>query len=209
MLKIRIVSDTVDGDELAPIPPERNEFRRRFVPEGIFAVVHSGNMGKKQGLDLLLRTADRLRDDKGIHFFVFGEGAVKTEFLRRRAELQLDNVFHYPLQERWMLSHMLSGADVVLISQLPQVVDIVVPSKLITSLAAGSFVVAACADDSETARLVKMSGGGCVVEADNEEALAQMICKARDGDFDSATCRKRGREEEADYFSALAEKYLL
>jgi colanic acid biosynthesis glycosyl transferase WcaI len=191
--KIRIVPDTVDGEELAPVPPEENEFRRRFVPDGVFAVLHTGNMGKKQDLDLVLRTADRLRDNPHIRFYVFGDGAAKADFLRRREELRLDNVEHFPLQERWLLSHMLSGADVVLISQLPEVVDIVVPSKLLTALVSGAMIVAACAPDSETANLVRASGGGLIVPASDDAGLAKTIVAIHRGEVQTAAYRRRAR----------------
>ncbi|OLE71002.1 MAG: hypothetical protein AUI36_03090, partial [Cyanobacteria bacterium 13_1_40CM_2_61_4] len=158
--RIRIVPDTVDGAELAPVPAARNEFRRTFVAAGVFAVLHTGNMGRKQDLDLLLRAAARLQHEASIRFYVFGDGAERERFLKRRDELALSNISHFPLQQRWMLPHMLSGADVVLVSQLPEVVDIVVPSKLLTALGAGAMIVAACASESETARLVRTSGGG-------------------------------------------------
>src|SRR5437879_5895520 len=45
---ILIVPDTVDVKELRPVPREDNEFRRRFVPNEIFAVLHTGNIGRKQ-----------------------------------------------------------------------------------------------------------------------------------------------------------------
>src|SRR2546427_10793212 len=108
--KVRVAPDTIDSRELTPIPPAENEFRRRFVHSGGFAVVHTGNMGRKQDLDLLLRAADRLRSEPDIRFLVFGDGAVRSDFLRRREQLQLDNVAHHPLQDRSFLSHMLSGA---------------------------------------------------------------------------------------------------
>ncbi|UCF18252.1 MAG: glycosyltransferase family 4 protein [Gemmatimonadota bacterium] len=191
--KITIVPDTVDADELAPVQ-DGNEFRSRFVPEGVFAVLHTGNMGKKQDLDLLLRAAARLRDDPSIHFYVFGDGAVKSDFLRRREELGLENVSHFPLQDRWMLRHMLSGADAVLISQLPEVVDIVVPSKLLTALAAGAMIVAACAADSETAHLVAESRGGVVVPPGDDGSLAEMLQSIKAGEVPTSDYRRRARD---------------
>ena len=71
---------------------------------------------------------------------MFGDGAVRTDFLRRRDQLHLKNVSHYPLQERALLPHMLNGADAVLVSQLAEVVDIVVPSKLVTAMGAGAII---------------------------------------------------------------------
>jgi colanic acid biosynthesis glycosyl transferase WcaI len=198
--KIRIVPDTIDPDELAPVSFEQNEFRRRFVPAGVFAVLHTGNMGKKQDLNLVLRAADMLRSDPSIHFFVFGDGAAKEEFLAEHARLGLRNVSHHPLQDRWMLPHMLSGADAVLISQLPEVVDIVVPSKLLTALAAGSMVIAACAEESEAARMVRQSCGGVVIPASDEKALVAAIRDIRDGRVDVDQCRSRARRFAVDTF---------
>jgi colanic acid biosynthesis glycosyl transferase WcaI len=191
--KIRVVPDTVDPDELAPPPFAENAFRDRFVPHGTFAVLHTGNMGKKQDLDLLLRAADRMREDTAVHFYVFGDGAMKDEFLRKRGQMGLRNVSHHPLQERPLLRHMLSGADVVLVSQLPEVVDIVVPSKLLTAMAAGGMIVAACAEASETARLIEESGGGILVPASDDEALAGAIRRVRTDEVnvDAHRCRAR------------------
>jgi colanic acid biosynthesis glycosyl transferase WcaI len=191
---IRVISDTIDSSELTPVPTGQNEFRRRFVSEGMFAVVHTGNMGKKQDLDLLLRAAARLREQPKIHFYVFGDGAAKQDFLRRREQLGLENVSHYPLQERWLLPHILSGADVLLVSQMQEVVDIVVPSKLLTALGSGAMVVAACAGESEAAAIVADSGGGIVIPAGDDAALAERICSIRDGSVDTRGYRMRARE---------------
>ena len=190
---IQIVPDTVDADELAPPPLAENLFRARFVPPGTFAVVHTGNMGKKQDLDLLLRAADQVRHDRTIQFYVFGDGAVREEFLRRRDELQLANVAHHPLQERSLLPHMLAGADVLLVSQLAEVGDLVVPSKLITAMAAGAMVVAACSADSETAHLVDESGGGIRIEASDATALARTIGRLRRGEVGGREYRMKAR----------------
>jgi glycosyltransferase involved in cell wall biosynthesis len=192
--KVRVVPDTIDAAELEPVPPEVNEFRRRFVPFGTFAVLHTGNMGQKQDLDLLLRTARRFRDEPSVHFYVFGDGAVKEQFLEKRESMGLSNVSHYPLQDRPMLRHMLSGADVVLVSQLPEVVDIVVPSKLLTALGAGALIIAACASESETAQLITRSGGGLVVPASDDEALHRTIQAIRARQVDTQPLRRRARE---------------
>jgi colanic acid biosynthesis glycosyl transferase WcaI len=191
--KITIVPDTIDANELAPVPLSENAFRRQFVPDGTFAVVHSGNMGRKQDLDLLLRAAEKLRNDPQVHFYVFGDGADKTRFLRSLEERQLNNVSHFPLQDRWMLRHMLSGADVVLVSQLPAVVDIVVPSKLVTAMAGGAMIVSACVDESETAKLVTACGGGMVIPASDAEALVAAIRAIRNGEIDTERCRLDAR----------------
>ncbi len=190
--RISLLPNTIDAVELAP-SGEVNTFREKFVPEGTFAVVHAGNMGQKQDLDLILRTADRLRSNPRIHFYVFGDGAVKEQFLARRNQLELANVSHYPFQERSMLPHILAGADAVLVTQLPEVVDIVVPLKLITAMGAGAMIVAACSPESETGRIVRESGGGIAIPAGDEARLAAVIESLADGQVDTDALRVSAR----------------
>jgi len=198
--KVRVVPITIDGAELAPVERENNEFRRRFVKGDSFVVLHTGNMGRKQDLDILLRAATRLREHGDIRFYVFGDGAAKSEFLEKLSASGLENVTHHPVQERLFLRHMLSGADVVLVSQQPEVVDVVVPSKLMTSLAAGAMIVAACAQDSETAQMVRRYGCGIVVKAGDDDAFAQTILALKRGEIQNAGYRKRAREIALEFF---------
>lgn len=192
--KIHVLPNGVNTGEFAPVEEKGNEFRRRFVKPGMFAVLHAGNMGKKQDTDVILRAAERLRDEDDICFYVFGEGAERERFLARREELKLTNVRHFPLQERWMVPHMLSGADVVLVTQQPEVVDIVVPSKLLTAMASGAMILAAASAKSETARLVNESGGGITVAPGDERALVAGIREIQGGRVDAAECRRRARQ---------------
>jgi colanic acid biosynthesis glycosyl transferase WcaI len=201
---IGIVPVAVNSAELAPPPASSNEFRARFVPPGTFAVLHSGNMGQKQDLHLLLRTAARLRGEADLRFFVFGDGAVKVEFLAQLARLGLNNVAHFPLQDRALLPHMLAGADAVLVSQRPEVVDIVLPSKLLTAMAAGAMIVAACAPESETARVVRESGGGLLVPASDDATLADTLLRIKQGDVDAVGCRERARAYALQHFDREA-----
>jgi glycosyltransferase involved in cell wall biosynthesis len=191
--KIRIVPDTVDADELAFVPHEQNDFRKQFVPPGVFAVLHAGNMGKKQDLGIVLRAASRLLHDPGVRFYVVGDGAEKDAFLHLREAMGLRNVSYYPLQPRAMVPHMLSGADVVIVSQMAEVVDTVVPSKLITAMACGAMIVASCAPDSETAKLVHEAGGGMVVAAGDDAAMAAAIHQVRQRSLDVEAHRDRVR----------------
>jgi hypothetical protein len=70
---------------------------------------------------------------------------------------------------------MLAGADMVVVSQLPEVIDIVVPSKLLTAMGAGAAILAAGDPSSELAKLIDASGGGVVIPASDDEALVRTI----------------------------------
>lgn len=202
--KVVIIPNTVDENEFAYRPGLGSDFRNRFVRPGAFAVVHTGNMGEKQDLPLLLRTARRLRPNGRIQFLIFGDGAMKPQFLELKEEWKLGNVSHFPLQDRSLLPHMLYGADVCLVSQAATVVDIVVPSKLITAMAAGAMIVAACSSNSETAQILRASGGGLIVPPGDDAALAETIENIRDGKVDVEHHRSSVRNFAQAHFSRNA-----
>lgn len=204
LAKIQIVPNTIDCDELAPGPNQGKPFRDRFVPPGTFAVVHTGNMGEKQDLRLLLRTARRLLDRHDIHFYVFGDGAAKADFLKLKEDWNLTNVSHFPFQDRSMLAHMLFGADVCLISQLPEVIDFVVPSKLATSMGAGAMIIVACSPNSEPARIIENSLGGRVVPASDDAALAHAVTDAISAREAVMQTRSRARAYATTHFERSA-----
>lgn len=191
--RVKLLPNTIDSLELAPKVGQGLPFRERFVPPGTFAVVHSGNMGKKQDLTVLLRTADQLRQHSDIQFYVFGDGAAKAEFLEMRAALQLTNVSHFPLQDRELLPHVLHGADVLLVNQVAEATDIVVPSKLITAMGAGAMIVAACSEKSETARIISASRGGLLVPAGDAGALARTVLAIKNGRINTHALRDNAR----------------
>src|SRR5207237_7399693 len=124
---------------------------------------------------------------------VFGDGAVKEHFLRCCEAWRLRNVTHLPFQDRGFLPHMLHGAHVLLLSQRPEAVDIVVPSKLMTAMGAGAMIVAACSARSETANILASSGGGIVIPASDETALIQAIDRIMSGEEDVARHRQKVR----------------
>ena len=129
---------------------------------------------------------------------------MKADFLRLKEEWNLHNVSHFPLQDQSFLPHTLYGADICLITQLPTVVDVLVPSKLTTSVGAGAMIVAACSPESEAAALLRASGGGVLVPAGDDLSLSRVIMRMSEGRIDVVTARRRVRQYAADYFSREA-----
>jgi colanic acid biosynthesis glycosyl transferase WcaI len=68
---------------------------------------------------------------------------------------------------------MFSAADVLLLNQLTTVKDTVIPSKLLTYMAAGRPVLAAVNANSQGAKLLREADGGIIVEPENPRALAE------------------------------------
>jgi colanic acid biosynthesis glycosyl transferase WcaI len=84
---------------------------------------------------------------------------------------------------------MYSAADVLLLNQRAAVVDSVIPSKLLTYMAAGRTVLAAVSDESETARYVQRAQCGRIVHPEDPKALVEGVLSLRS---DSAVREKFG-----------------
>ncbi|WP_369246705.1 glycosyltransferase [Streptomyces sp. R41] len=133
-------------------------------------VLHSGNMGLKQGLEVLLDTA-RLsgRDTPRIRVVLMGDGNRRAH-LARLAE-ELPNVDLLPPATDAEFSDVLAAADVLAVTQRSSVLDMSLPSKLTSYFTSGRPVVASVATAGGTAEEVRRSGAGIVVSPEDPEAL--------------------------------------
>jgi colanic acid biosynthesis glycosyl transferase WcaI len=134
-------------------------------------LLYSGNMGMKQGLELLPELARRFAENRQVHFVFCGDGA-----FRPRLEALLDslhNVTLLPLQPLERLNELLSVADIHLLPQRSDAADLVMPSKLTGMLASGRPVVATAAPGTQVADAVKHCG--IAVEPGNVDAVVHAI----------------------------------
>jgi colanic acid biosynthesis glycosyl transferase WcaI len=132
-------------------------------------------MGVKQGLDVMLDAASRLREQRDFVFVLAGDGAMKPRLQERAAAMSLENLLFLPLQDHVEFLQMLAATDMALIIQQSTVSDIVFPSKTVTLLSAARAVGASVTANSEIGRVIRESGGGVVTEPENAEALAATI----------------------------------
>lgn len=135
----------------ADLAPGRGEFRHRhgFVAEE-FLAIYAGNLGVKQGLDVLLETAPLLRDPR-IRIVICGDGAQRESLTQRVRELKLPNVSMLPLQAGRDYRALLVDADVCFITQQAGAGNSFFPSKLLGLLAESKTVVTVAAPECELA----------------------------------------------------------
>ena len=160
----------------APPWTRRDEVRHRMGwLDDEFVVVHSGNMGYKQALDNVVRAAASATHRKKLRFVLIGDGNQRGELEKLAKRLKVSNLEFLPLVPTKDFDAVLAAADVLLVNQRGSVTDMSLPGKVTNYFAAGIPVVAAVADQSETAKEVRRSGAGMVVPADKPEALLACI----------------------------------
>jgi colanic acid biosynthesis glycosyl transferase WcaI len=202
--KVKIVSDWVNT-ELVRADLSGAAFRQKHdIASDAFVVLHAGNIGEKQRLELLVRSAKLLEDRRNIQFLIVGDGARKTAVVAEATSLGVGNVKFLPLQPQEQFLEMLAAADVLILHQHARVTDSVIPSKLLTYMAAGRPIVVTAAAESATGRAVSSSGCGIVVEPENPTALAQAILQLVKDQVLRTDCGTSGRTFVSANFSRAA-----
>ena len=139
------------------------DYRRALmIPSDSIIALYSGNMGEKQGLNLLsdlvkLNLAHQHNSfGKEIHFIFCGDGPGKAGLLKTCSEYK--NVHFLPLQPSEGLPVFLSTADIHLLPQKSEVSDLVMPSKLTGILFSSKPVLTCAIEGSELFEIVKNCG---------------------------------------------------
>ena len=131
-------------------------------------LLYSGNMGEKQGLELIIEVARRFTEPD-VLFLLCGDGAVRERL--ESAAANLTNVRFIPLQPLTRLNELLNLAEVHLLPQRAAAEDLVMPSKLTGIMASGRPVIATAAPGSDVARIARQ--GGIVVPPGDGEAMTR------------------------------------
>jgi colanic acid biosynthesis glycosyl transferase WcaI len=156
-------------------PPRRGEFRKRhgFATDE-FLAVYAGNLGVKQGLEVLLETAALLREQR-IRFLICGDGAQREALAGRAREMELPNFSMLPLQKGRDYRALLVDADVCFITQQAGAGNSFFPSKLLGLLAESKPVVTVAAPECELARSLEEGNFGVNVPPGQPRELARVL----------------------------------
>lgn len=167
------------------VPPavEMARFREEHqIPSHALLAVYSGNLGRKQGLDVLLDAAEILagRPVRGrpVVLIIAGDGADQAVLSERLKRRPLHNLRLLPLQSATKYQVMLRAADVALVTQMPGTGQVCFPSKLLTVLSVGLPVITTADETSDLARAVREGGFGVNVPAASPVPLATALEEA-------------------------------
>ena len=175
--RIRIIPSPVDLERIRPVPDGAVFRGAHGLSAQDFVVLYSGSMGLKQGMTNVVEAARSLQtSNPGVKWVLVGDGELRPLIEKLVNDYALSgHVCLLPLQPESEMSLMFSAADVLLLNQVSKVKDTVIPSKLLTYMAAGRPVLAAVNPASQGALLLGESQGGVIVDPDNPAALAAAV----------------------------------
>ncbi len=135
-------------------------------------ILYAGNIGNKQGLEIVLDAAKHFASQHNIKFVFVGAGAYVDTLKANAKSLALDNVFFKPLQAWARVPEMLALADIHLVVQKKGAADAVLPSKLTNILSAGGHAIVTAEAHTELGQIVaKYPGIYDCVEPENTAAF--------------------------------------
>lgn len=130
----------------------------KYLESNNFKILYSGNIGVKQDWDFFYDFINQVKSIPNIEIIIVGEGAEKIDVINKLKPFQF--VKHYNLVPYKELPLLLSSADLHILFQKTDVIDTVMPSKLLGMMASGKPSIVTGNLKSEVATVFKESKGG-------------------------------------------------
>ena len=127
----------IDLASFSNLPSKDISWRRESgFTEDDFLLLYAGILGHAQGLEVILKAADLLKDNKRIRFILMGAGPERDKLVKMKEALSLDNLFFFDSMPRPQLLKIIANVDVALIPL--RKIDLfkgAIPSKIFENLA--------------------------------------------------------------------------
>lgn len=189
---------SIPEDEAKKRLSERNQTEltslvKKVSGTGMFRIAFTGNIGTAQGLDILPKAAEILKEEaalsgrehgavmqKQAHFIIVGDGRYQQELEQEIRERQVSDCFTFiPRQEAEVIPEILALADAAFLSFKNEALwTMTIPAKLQSYMACGMPVIASAA--GETKRIIDEAACGMCADIGNAEELAKAIRQMMD-----------------------------
>lgn len=140
-----------------------------------FNVVYAGNIGLMQHVEVLIRTAAKMKTQKDICFHVIGDGMYRKKLERLARELQTDNVTFHDMMGADCAPAIYSASDVNIIPLAENIYRTALPSKTATCLACGKPIIFAIGKESKFGKRVCGQADARLVASNDVDGLCVAI----------------------------------
>lgn len=183
----------VDVNTVRPLEAP-SPYRKEWGIDTPHVALYSGNVGNKQGIEIIVAAARLLQHRSDLTFVICGDGPYVAN-LKTLAE-GLGNIQFRSLQPKERLNDLLGLATIHLLPQRGGAADLVLPSKLTGMLASGRAIVATAVEGTGLAD--EVADCGLVVPPENETAFANAIEHLLDADTErnsyGSSARQRAQQ---------------
>jgi colanic acid biosynthesis glycosyl transferase WcaI len=168
-----VVHNPVDTKNVVP-GNRKNAFRSHYqIRDEEFVVSFAGVIGYSQDLDTVIGAAALMKDVPDVVFYIVGDGVEKPRLMKLAEGMK--NVRFLPMLDRNEYLTLLHASDVCLATLRSEVKTPVVPSKILSIMAAGRPLVAGLPLQGDAPIMIQDAQCGICVEPENAAKLAEAI----------------------------------
>tara|TARA_B110000046_G_scaffold173149_1_gene195505 strand:+ start:13451 stop:14656 length:1206 start_codon:yes stop_codon:yes gene_type:complete len=142
-----------------------------YTKSNKITLLYSGNIGDKQDWDSFIEFCNDL-DKNRYDVIIVGDGAKKEWVLENTSNLS--NVTYYPPVPYKELSDLLCSADIHLLFQKPDLLDTVMPSKVLGMMASAKPSIIIGHKDSEINTTFKITDAGLFFDHYSKEVIKRL-----------------------------------
>ena len=155
-------------------PEYENITKPTCYDKDYFNIVFAGNIGYAQGLDLLIDTAELMKDEK-IRWYIVGDGRAKDDMVKLVREKKLmDKVIFIGKVSEHEANCYVSYADCAYLSfKNNKIFNMTIPAKLQTYLACGVPIIAVV--NGETRDIINKANCGYCITNQNSKAVMNAV----------------------------------
>lgn len=154
-----------------------------IIDRNKFNVVYAGNIGLMQNVEIVIRAAAQMKDEKDICFHVIGDGMYRKKLEQLADDLQADNVHFHDMMSTDCAPAIYSAADVNVIPLAKDIYRTALPSKTATCLACGKPIVFAVGKASKFVQKLSQMIDCVSVDADDVQSLSNAVREIVDSNY--------------------------
>lgn len=188
--KIRVIHAGVDFDQL--IKGNGEKVRAELNLTNHFIVGYAGNVGLAQGLEVMVRAANLMRDEQNLAFIVVGDGADHRRLTEVAKYLKLNNIYSRGQVTREEAADYMSAFNCCLVLLINDpLFNLTLPSKLFECLANSRPVLLGLGGEAE--EIIRRSESGLIFNVQDPASLVQQIRYLKDNQMMAIAMGENGR----------------
>lgn len=174
---ISIVQNWIDTDDILIEDRVDNKILKELDWNNDSSTIFQffGNIGRVQGIDILLQAISRMKHKNKAKFLFIGNGAYVDDLKNKIYKSDFDNIVYYGAIDQQDKSIGLNACDVALVTLADGMLGLGVPSKAYYSMAANKPLFAVVDEKSEISNMVDTHGIGWIANPSCIDDIAEKL----------------------------------
>lgn len=185
------------------INPETSS-KHSIIDANKFNLLYSGNIGEKQDWDFLEKLCQLINPEDNLDIVIVGDGGYATTLKEKLKSFSFVKIYKpVPYEE---LNDLLCSADAHFLFQKTNVVDTVMPSKILGMMASARPSIITGSSSSEVATIINQSQGGFYFSDNDSNKVFETIITLKK---DSGKCLESGNKARDFILNKFSEETIL